>query len=151
MELLPDEMLERSGVVANCRMNRDRVLTGTNGYAHDLKFNPIDFLHERIQQNGTAGWLDLCCGAGNALAEASRAAEEAGIGRDLAIVGVDLVGMFGAAARERENRPYGAARYPDGSRKPRAFQAACRPGDRGRRAVTCRCGRSASSAFQRPG
>jgi len=103
MGLLPDEMLERSGVVANCRMNRDRVLTGTNGYAHDLKFNPFDFLRQRILQNGTAGWLDLCCGAGNALAEASRAAEEAGISRDLAIVGVDLVGMFGAAARDREN------------------------------------------------
>lgn len=101
--LLSNELLERSGVVANCRMNRDRVLVGTNGYAHDLKFNPLDFLRERIQQNGAAGWLDLCCGAGNALAEASRAAEEAGIGRDLAIVGVDLVGMFGAAAREQEN------------------------------------------------
>jgi trans-aconitate methyltransferase len=84
-------------------MNRDRVLTGTNGYAHDLKFNPFEFLRERILQNGAAGWLDLCCGAGNALAEGSRTAEEEGIGSDLTIVGVDLVGMFGAAAREREN------------------------------------------------
>ena len=31
MELLRDEAQERSGVVANCRMNRQRALTGSNG------------------------------------------------------------------------------------------------------------------------
>lgn len=34
--LLTDKVLEHSGVVANCRMNRERVLTGSNGYSTDL-------------------------------------------------------------------------------------------------------------------
>ena len=30
--LLPDHQLESSAVVANCRMNRERDLAGSNGY-----------------------------------------------------------------------------------------------------------------------
>ena len=44
MKLLTDDMLERSAVVANCRMNRERDLLGSNGYDRELGFNPIDFL-----------------------------------------------------------------------------------------------------------
>jgi hypothetical protein len=41
-------------VVANCRMNRERTLTGTNGYSHELGFHPLDWLRERLaQQTGT--------------------------------------------------------------------------------------------------
>jgi hypothetical protein len=44
MRLLTDDVLERSSVVANCRMNRERTLTGSNGYARELGFNPFDLL-----------------------------------------------------------------------------------------------------------
>jgi hypothetical protein len=40
MRFLSDDQLERSGVVANCRMNRERDLTGSNGYDRELGFNP---------------------------------------------------------------------------------------------------------------
>ena len=44
MELLDNDDLEKSGVVANCRMNRERQLTGSNGYERELRFHPLDFL-----------------------------------------------------------------------------------------------------------
>jgi hypothetical protein len=40
---LSDDILERSAVVANCRMNRERNLLGSNGYEKELGFNPLDF------------------------------------------------------------------------------------------------------------
>ena len=49
MDLLDDDQLERSAVVANCRMNRERDLTGTNGYDRELGFNPLDLLKERTR------------------------------------------------------------------------------------------------------
>ena len=42
MGLLDDDRLERSAVVANCRMNRERGLLGSNGYDRELGFDPID-------------------------------------------------------------------------------------------------------------
>src|SRR4051812_27297976 len=48
MRLLSDDILERSAVVANCRMNRERGLVGSNGYAKELGFNPLDLLRERL-------------------------------------------------------------------------------------------------------
>src|SRR5580693_7611900 len=39
MKLLNDDELERSAVVANCRMNRERDLTGSNGYSKEVGFN----------------------------------------------------------------------------------------------------------------
>ena len=57
MRLLSDEALERSAVVANCRMNRERDLVGTNGYDKELGFNPLDVLKETA---GTRiGWPGL--------------------------------------------------------------------------------------------
>ena len=47
MKLLDDLALERSAVVANCRMNRERSLTGSNGYAKELGFHPLEILKER--------------------------------------------------------------------------------------------------------
>lgn len=44
MDLLDDDQLERSAVVANCRMNRERGLLGTNGYGRELGLDPLDDL-----------------------------------------------------------------------------------------------------------
>lgn len=92
MKLLNDNELERSGVVANCRMNRERILTGSNGYSRELGFNPLDALRERTAAGRPVAWLDLCCGTGKALIEAARISQAEGI--EIQIVGVDLVGMF---------------------------------------------------------
>lgn len=88
MNLKDDVALECSAVVANCRMNRERDLRGTNGYDRELGFDPLAFLAAREDP----AWLDLCCGSGRALIQASRIAREEGVG--IEIVGVDLVGLF---------------------------------------------------------
>lgn len=90
--LLHQERLLSSGVVANNRMNRERVCTVKNSYEQDLSFNPINFLGERIETKGSAAWLDLCCGSGRALIEAATVLF--GEKRRLRIVGVDLIPMF---------------------------------------------------------
>lgn len=92
MVLLPDDELERSAVVANCRMNRERGLSGSNGYDRELGLDPLDFLRERLSPGRPAAWLDLCCGSGKALIEAAITIRAEGL--DVEIVGVDLVGMF---------------------------------------------------------
>ena len=92
IDLLTDDELERSAVVANCRMNRERGLTGSNGYDRNIGFDPLDELRRRASESRPAAWLDLCCGSGKALIEAARIVHDEGLG--VAIVGVDLVGMF---------------------------------------------------------
>ena len=94
MGLLDDPRLERSDIVANSRMNRERGLEGGNGYAKDLGFNPVEVLSELLAEGEPASWLDLCCGSGKALVEAAARLERAGLSRRVTIVGVDLVGMF---------------------------------------------------------
>ena len=94
MTLLGDDDLERSAVVANCRMNRERNLTGSNGYTKEVGFHPLDFLKGRVAPGRPAAWLDLCCGSGKALIEAARIVHDQGPGAEIEIVGVDLVGMF---------------------------------------------------------
>src|SRR5271168_3766546 len=91
MKLLSDDELERSAVVANCRMNRERDLTGSNGYSKEVGFNPLDYLRDRRLPGHPVSWLDLCCGTGKALTEAAQVAQAEGL--DIDIVGVDLVGM----------------------------------------------------------
>ncbi len=91
MNLLSDDQLERSAVVANCRMNRERNLLGSNGYDRELGFNPLTFLRERSQSQPPA-WLDLCCGSGKALIQAAELMRKEGW--SATIIGVDLVGMF---------------------------------------------------------
>lgn len=98
-ELLSSEQLERSDVVANCRMNRERTLTGGNGYTRELGFNPLDVLEGIIQSKGQARWLDLCCGTGSALMEAAQYLQEKSISK-VEIVGVDLVNMFKARTQK---------------------------------------------------
>jgi SAM-dependent methyltransferase len=94
IRLLGDHELERSAVVANCRMNRERNLLGSNGYDRELGLNPLDFLKQRIANGYVVTWLDLCCGTGRALIQAARQVATEGLVSSIEIVGVDLVGMF---------------------------------------------------------
>src|SRR4029079_17117013 len=94
--LLDDQELERSAVVANCRMNRERSLRGSNGYDRELGLDPLSFLEASAGARGTAAWLDLCCGTGRALIQAAEIVRAEQCAVD--ILGVDLVGMFDPAA-----------------------------------------------------
>jgi trans-aconitate methyltransferase len=94
MRLLGDDELERSAVVANCRMNRERNLLGSNGYDRELGLNPLDFLKQRIATGRLVAWLDLCCGTGRALIQATRQILAEGPVTSIEIVGVDLAGLF---------------------------------------------------------
>jgi hypothetical protein len=38
-----DDVLERSALVSNCRMNRERDLAGTNGGAREIRLDSLDF------------------------------------------------------------------------------------------------------------
>lgn len=92
MKLVADQELENSPIVANCCMNRERNLHGTNGYNRDLRFDPLEFLRKVANDRGQARWLDLCCGTAKALIEASAILDSEQL--PITIVGVDLVGMF---------------------------------------------------------
>jgi SAM-dependent methyltransferase len=94
MKLQNDDALETSAVVANCRMNRERELTGSNGYARELGLNPLDFLLGRVADRDRIGWLDLCCGTGRALIQAGRQIRAEKLEPRLQILGVDLAGLF---------------------------------------------------------
>jgi SAM-dependent methyltransferase len=94
MDLLDDAHLDRSAIVANCNMNRERTLIGSNGYAKELRFHPLDPLRAIARATGNAAWLDLCCGSGKALIEAAVVLAEEGLSQQCEIVGVDLAGMF---------------------------------------------------------
>ena len=98
--LLNNSQLERSSVVANCLMNRERGAWGANSYAKELGFNPVDYLKQRLSQQATASWLDLCCGAGNALIQATEHFHKEGLASRVRFVGVDLVRMFSRYPRE---------------------------------------------------
>jgi SAM-dependent methyltransferase len=80
VDLLDDQALHASSVVANNAMNRERQLHGVNSYAKVLGFDPLT-------RAGTA-WLDLCCGSGLALIQA------AGQTGGVILAGVDLVDAF---------------------------------------------------------
>lgn len=90
--MLSDEELSQSPVVANCRMNRERSLYGSNGYARDLKYDPLVVLREAVRRHGEAAWLDLCCGTATAIVEATDVAERERL--PIEITGVDLAGLF---------------------------------------------------------
>ena len=75
-------------------MNRERNLRGSNGYDRDLRFDPLEYLRDVADENGSASWLDLCCGTGKALIEAATEVDRDSL--SISIVGVDLVGMFDA-------------------------------------------------------
>ncbi|XZE35739.1 class I SAM-dependent methyltransferase [Pirellulaceae bacterium SH501] len=91
--LLNADELEDSPIVANCTMNRERDLRGSNGYEVEVGFDPLEWLKGRLARQCNVRWLDLCCGSGKALIQAARLIEDSS---DCAIeiTGVDLVGMF---------------------------------------------------------
>lgn len=89
--LIDEDELSSTAVVANCRMNRERGLHGTNGYEVELCFDPLVWLARRSASSGErVRWLDLCCGSGQALCDAMISAPEP-LRRRLEITGVDLV------------------------------------------------------------
>jgi SAM-dependent methyltransferase len=75
-------------------MNRERDLTGRNGYDRELGFDPVAWLVERAAPLRPLRWLDLCCGTGRALFQAAARLEQAGLAADVRIVGIDLAGLF---------------------------------------------------------
>jgi trans-aconitate methyltransferase len=94
IRLLNDADLEKSDVVANAIMNRERNLAGGNSYEKELRFNPIDFLQKRLAHCPEVAWLDLCCGTGRALIQAAQLCRDRQLAREVSLVGIDLVPMF---------------------------------------------------------
>jgi len=92
--LLDFAALQRSEVVANARMNRERNLSGPNSYETDLGLDPMNFLMKALQRRQHASWLDLCCGTGRALLQAAEALQKARLTPRIKLIGVDLVPMF---------------------------------------------------------
>jgi SAM-dependent methyltransferase len=96
--VLDNEALQRSSVVANCAMNRERGLTGSNGYGRELGVDVVGLITERLSRGAeTFHWLDLCCGTGTALLECARLVDDP----RLRITGVDLVDFFAAPPHPR--------------------------------------------------
>ncbi|OON68507.1 hypothetical protein [Hymenobacter sp. CRA2] len=91
MALLSEEQLIWSPVVANSAMNR---LRGANRYAQALKLAPESYLGALLRQFGQAAWLDLCCGAGNALRQTAEHFQRLGAPGSFILHGVDLVDAF---------------------------------------------------------
>jgi SAM-dependent methyltransferase len=92
VRLLDEARLEASSVVANCAMNRERELSGSNGYGRELGLDVVRFLTERAATGTEIAWLDLCCGSGRALRQAAGVFTTDEV--PVRIVGVDLVGYF---------------------------------------------------------
>src|SRR5579863_9768149 len=93
-QLLGDDDLHASAVVANCSMNRERQLAGVNSYARELGLDPLGLLRAAIAGRGTGAWLDLCCGTGRALIQAATALRDEGLLPRAAVTGIDLVDAF---------------------------------------------------------
>jgi SAM-dependent methyltransferase len=93
MRLLDTQKLQRSSVVANCAMNRERQLRGSNSYERDLGLDILSFLRGH-KSTAPISWVDLCCGTGRALIEAAAELEQSGDARHFHIMGIDLAGLF---------------------------------------------------------
>lgn len=93
MRLLDRDALERSSVVANCVMNRERRLAGSNSYQRELGIDILSFLRSH-RNDGAAAWADLCCGTGRALIEAASHLSRDGDAARFRIEGIDLAGLF---------------------------------------------------------
>lgn len=91
--MIDDGELATSWVVANNSMNRDRGLTGRDGYARVLGVDVVGLL----AASRPARWLDLCCGRGNALLETVSSLRAQGFADQVSVVGVDLVSHFADA------------------------------------------------------
>lgn len=91
MGLLNSKKLEASVVVANCAMNRERQLSGPNSYDRDLGCNILAFLRD---SPSSISWVDLCCGQGRALLQATLELEQCQDVEDFQIEGIDLTSFF---------------------------------------------------------
>jgi hypothetical protein len=98
VDLLDDDELAVSAVVANCAMNRERQLSGVNSCTRDLGFNPVDVLiaalADSLATGTTTAWLDLCCGTGRAVIQAADQLAQVGLAERADLIGVDLVDAF---------------------------------------------------------
>ncbi len=92
--LLTDSELEVSEIVANCLMNRQRQLLGSNSYTKELGFNPLTFITNRIQNQKNVAWLDVCCGTGRALIQAAESLYKSNLISQTSLLGVDIVSQF---------------------------------------------------------
>lgn len=93
MALLNNSALHASSVVANCDMNRERRLTGTNGYERDLGLKLMPFLTDTPTRSLRI-WVDLCCGTGRALIDAAAELRNTPQADSIRIEGFDLVDYF---------------------------------------------------------
>ncbi|MFT7642957.1 MAG: SAM-dependent methyltransferase [Pirellulaceae bacterium] len=93
-ELLADRELERSDIVANNLMNRERNAFGTNSYAEELGVDPAEIVDKLLEGRETATWLDMCCGTGNALIDAAEHYYQLDLSSRISFLGIDLVQMF---------------------------------------------------------
>lgn len=94
MDLLTEEQLIWSPIVANNSMNRKRGASGVNSYEHELGFKPEIYLDARLEQQKCVKWLDLCCGEGNALLQYAAGALKKGSQENVLLLGIDLVDYF---------------------------------------------------------
>lgn len=103
-DLIGDDRLAGSWVVANRDMNRDRGVSGRDGYTRVLGTDLLALLTE--SPNRTVRWLDLCCGNGKALVETASLLPRVRItGVDLVPGGVSAPGVRIVAASVTEWRP----------------------------------------------
>jgi len=91
MQLLPEDKLIWSPIVANSRMNRERNSSGINSYEKEFKFNPEKYLELKIKESGSASWIDLCCGLGNALQQTAAYLFDKGLRQNIILKGIDLL------------------------------------------------------------
>lgn len=94
MQLLSENQLHLSAVVANNRMNRKRQATGINSYEKEFKFKPEDFLEDCLRKNGKASWADICCGEGNALIQTAQTLQTKFGKHSIRLLGIDLVDAY---------------------------------------------------------
>jgi SAM-dependent methyltransferase len=102
--LLSTAQLEMSDVVANNRMNRERVLWGVNSYQKELGIDFLSFLRSQAEQHGAVRWMDLCCGTGNALIQAAEIIHSEPSSAAFHLEGLDLVGMFSPVPSHLQGR-----------------------------------------------
>ena len=93
MRVLDPQTLGLSSVVANCAMNRERRLSGSNSYRRELGLDILAFLRSRLSV-GPVAWADLCCGSGLALIEAAASFADDPDKSRVQIEGIDLAGYF---------------------------------------------------------
>lgn len=75
-------------------MNRERNCFGGNSYEKELSFDILKHLKSRMKTEKQVAWLDVCCGQGKALIEASEFLAKQNLHSNIKITGIDLVGMF---------------------------------------------------------